>query len=38
MIASKVTTLDLQGGFGYTYENYVGGITNNYINANIGEI
>ncbi len=38
VIASKTTTLDLQGGFGYTYENYVGGVTNNYVNANIGEI
>lgn len=38
VIASKTTTLDLQGGIGYTYENYVGGKVNNYINANIGEL
>lgn len=38
VIASKVTTLDLQGGIGYTYENYSNGTINNYINANIGEL
>ena len=43
-IASKVTTLDLLGGFGYTYENYstgyngsTTGVTNNLINATIGD-
>jgi putative salt-induced outer membrane protein YdiY len=38
VIASKVTTLDLQGGIGYTYENYSNGTINNYINATVGEI
>ena len=37
LIASKVTTLDLLGGIGYTYENYSTGMVNNYINANVGE-
>jgi putative salt-induced outer membrane protein YdiY len=37
VIASKVTTLDLLGGFGYTYENYFDGTTNNLINATIGD-
>ena len=44
LIASKVTTLDLLGGFGYTYENYstgyngsTAGVTNNLINATIGD-
>lgn len=37
VIASKVTTLDLLGGIGYTYENYSTGITNNIINATVGE-
>ena len=32
LIADKMTTLDLLGGFGYTYENYVGGLTNNLMN------
>ncbi len=43
-IASKVTTLDLLGGFGYTYENYSSGFngsttgtTNNLMNATIGD-
>lgn len=39
-IASKMTTLDLLGGFGYTYENYSSGptsITNNLMNATIGD-
>lgn len=38
IIASKDTTLDVLGGFGYTYENYVGGLVNNFINADIGEV
>ncbi len=37
VIASKVTTLDLLGGIGYTYENYSTGVTNNLINVTIGE-
>jgi hypothetical protein len=37
LIASKVTTLDLLGGIGYTYENYSTGKVNNIINATIGE-
>jgi putative salt-induced outer membrane protein YdiY len=37
LIASKVTTLDLLGGFGYTYENYFNGVTNNLMNATIGD-
>ncbi len=37
LIASKVTTLDLLGGIGYTYENYSTGMTNNIINATVGE-
>jgi putative salt-induced outer membrane protein YdiY len=41
LIASKVTTLDLLGGFGYTYESYStpipDPITNNFINATIGD-
>src|SRR5271157_4251451 len=43
-IASKVTTLDLLGGFGYTYENYSSGyngsttgVTNNLTSATIGD-
>ena len=36
-IASKMTTLDLLGGFGYTYENYSPGPTNNLMNATIGD-
>ena len=36
-IASKNTTLDLLGGIGYTNENYSTGLTNNFINATIGE-
>jgi putative salt-induced outer membrane protein YdiY len=36
-IASKATTLDLLGGFGYTYENYTGGVTHNLVNATIGD-
>ncbi len=35
-IATNVTTLDLLGGFGYTYENY-STVTNNLINATIGD-
>ncbi len=37
LIASKVTTLDLLGGIGYTYENYSTGMINNIINATVGE-
>ncbi|MGC2108624.1 MAG: DUF481 domain-containing protein [Candidatus Korobacteraceae bacterium] len=41
VIASKVTTLDILGGIGYTYENYSSpapnGLTNNFINATVGE-
>ena len=37
VIASKVTTLDLLGGIGYTYENYSTGKVNNIINATVGE-
>jgi putative salt-induced outer membrane protein YdiY len=37
VINSKVTTLDLFGGIGYTYENYSNGVVNNYINATVGE-
>ena len=37
LIATPVTTLDLLGGFGYTYENYSTGVTNNLINATIGD-
>ena len=37
VIASKVTTLDLLGGIGYTYENYFTGETNNLINVTLGE-
>ena len=36
-IASKATTLDLLAGIGYTYENYSTGLTNNLINATLGE-
>ena len=36
-IASKMTTLDLLGGFGYTYESYSTGLTNNLMNATIGD-
>jgi putative salt-induced outer membrane protein len=43
-IATKMTTLDLLGGFGYTYENYSTGyngsstgVTNNLMNAIIGD-
>jgi hypothetical protein len=36
-IATKATTLDLLGGFGYTYENYSTGVTNNLMNATIGD-
>jgi putative salt-induced outer membrane protein YdiY len=36
-IASKMTSLDLLGGFGYTYENYSTGLTNNLMNATIGD-
>jgi putative salt-induced outer membrane protein YdiY len=38
VINSKVTTLDVLGGIGYTYENYVGGVVHNFINANVGEV
>jgi putative salt-induced outer membrane protein len=37
VIATKTTTFDVLGGIGYTYENYSTGLTNNFINANIGE-
>jgi putative salt-induced outer membrane protein YdiY len=37
LIASKMTTLDILGGIGYTYENYFTGETNNIINATVGE-
>ncbi len=37
LIASKVTTLDILGGIGYTYENYSNGLVNNFVNATIGE-
>jgi putative salt-induced outer membrane protein YdiY len=37
VIASPATTLDLLGGFGYTYENYSTGLTNNLLNATIGD-
>lgn len=37
LIASKMTTLDLLGGIGYTHERYSTGITNNLINATLGE-
>jgi putative salt-induced outer membrane protein YdiY len=37
LIASPLTTLDLLGGFGYTYENYRDGVTNNLMNATIGD-
>jgi len=36
-IASKMTTLDLLGGFGYTYEHYSTPLTNNLMNATIGD-
>ena len=37
LIASKMTTLDLLGGIGYTHERDSTGITNNLINATLGE-
>jgi putative salt-induced outer membrane protein YdiY len=37
LIASPLTTLDLLGGFGYTYEHYSTPITNNLMNATIGD-
>lgn len=37
VIAGKITTLDLLGGLGYTHEHYSTGITNNLINATLGE-
>ena len=37
LIATPMTTLDLLGGIGYTYENYSTGLVNNFINANVGE-
>lgn len=37
IVASKITTLDVLGGIGYTYENYATGTTNNLINATLGE-
>ncbi len=37
VIASKLTTLDVLGGIGYTYEHYDTGMTHNIINANVGE-
>ena len=36
-IATKATTLDLPGGFGYTYKNYSTGVTYNLMNAIIGD-
>ena len=36
-IATKMTTLDLLGGFGYTYEHYSTPLTNNLMNATIGD-
>jgi len=36
-ISTKMTTLDLLGGFGYTYENYSTGLVNNLMNATIGD-
>ena len=36
-IATQATTLDLLGGFGYTYENYSTGLINNLLNATIGD-
>lgn len=36
-IATKMTILDLLGGFGYTYENYSTGVTHNLVNATIGD-
>lgn len=36
-IATKATTLDVLGGFGYTYENYSTGLINNLFNATIGD-
>jgi len=36
-IATKATTLDLLGGFGYTYEHYSTPLTNNLMNATIGD-
>ena len=38
VINTKATTLDVLGGIGYTYENYVGGVVNNFINATVGEV
>jgi putative salt-induced outer membrane protein YdiY len=37
LINSKVTTLDVLGGIGYTYESYSTGMVNNIINATVGE-
>ena len=37
LIASQTTTFDVLGGIGYTYENYSTPLTNNFINANVGE-
>ncbi len=37
VVATSPTTLDLLGGFGYTYENYSTGVTNNLLNATIGD-
>ena len=36
-IASKVTTLDLLGGLGYTRESYYDGTTNNLLTATLGD-
>ena len=36
-IATPATSLDLLGGFGYTYESYSTGMTNNLMNATIGD-
>ncbi len=36
-IATPATSLDLLGGFGYTYESYSTGVTNNLMNATIGD-
>jgi putative salt-induced outer membrane protein YdiY len=36
-IATRMTSLDLLGGFGYTYEKYSTPLTNNLMNATIGD-
>lgn len=37
LIATPMTTLDVLGGIGYTYESYSTPLVNNFINANVGE-